>query len=153
MKYAKFHSVTVNDDNGNEINVDLRFTALSELKLKKKYHKDGKDLFLSAFDDTELFLDILDESLKFSGNENTVKSGVELFERLADTDNLGIFARNLLILEIAAASGVLSEAEKNALKTAVEEERDGVINRKTRGGKISTAEATEKLKEINEKNA
>ena len=55
MKYAKFHSVTVNDDNGNEINVDLRFTALSELKLKKKYHKDGKDLFLSAFDDTELF--------------------------------------------------------------------------------------------------
>ena len=36
MKYARFHSVTVNDDNGNEINVDLRFTALSELKLKKK---------------------------------------------------------------------------------------------------------------------
>lgn len=130
MMYARFHTVTVRDDSGNNVEVALRFTALSNIKLKKKYNVEGRALFISAFDDDERLIDILNESLNWKDNENAIKSGVELFERIVDTDGLGVFSRQKLLVNIATASGIFDDDERDYMLSAIEEDKVAFFNRK-----------------------
>lgn len=128
MRYAQFHDVTVKDDNGADITVSLRFTVASGIKLKKKFKEESRNVFISAGRDDERLVDVLTECLNWSGNENKIKSGEELLERLIDSspNGFGSISRMKLIGEIGYASGIFDEFERDCLFSGLEKGKENM---------------------------
>ena len=126
MKFSQFYDVTVKDDNGADINVSLRFTIASGLKLKKKYKEESRTILVSAGRDDEKLVDVLTECLNWSGNSNAIKNGEELLERMIESspNGFGSISRMQLIGEIGYVSGIFDEFERDCLFSGLEKGKE-----------------------------
>ena len=106
------------DKNGEAVDVSLRLGAGQQIKLKKKWNDEGTTTTLfNSIDDIERFVDVLDFSLKYTGNKNTIKTGSELYDLMAENGLLGMAKKQKIITSIALASGIFDEEEKESIDT------------------------------------
>jgi ATP-dependent protease HslVU (ClpYQ) peptidase subunit len=126
--FINHYDVTTHDSDGAETISELRLTIGSQLKLKKKYKEDAISILMGSGADDETLIDVLTEALNWSGNHNTIKTGVDLLDAMAADGLLGIFARQRLVTEIALASGIFGESEYSATLKKIDAAEDKMIN-------------------------
>lgn len=128
MIFVKHYDVTVKNDNGADVTASLRLTLGAQINLKKKYGEDTRSTLFSAASDDEKLIDIVTEALNWNGNTNEIKSGEELIERMIDSGDFGIIARQNLVVEIGAASGIFSDKEKTAMLKRVDNMETAILD-------------------------
>lgn len=104
-------TVNIGTQGDEMITVGLRFPLTAQIKMKKKYNTNTRDLMLNAGSDDEVLIDVLTESLNWNGNDNSIHDGMELLETMINTGNMGIVARQRLVIDIGRTSGIFSEKE------------------------------------------
>lgn len=105
--------------------VKLRLTAAGQRSLREELDEDILETVLDAATDSGKLSALLGAALNWKGNANSIRNGEELFDRLVDEGWGGQAQFGGLALDIAAASGVLSEEQaeqaKRMLGRAVDE--------------------------------
>ncbi len=100
--------------------VKLRLTVSAQLRLKNKFKQDTIDTILEASADVEKLLAIFDEALSYKDNENEGMTGEELYDVLVDTGVKGINAFAGILFNIANASGILSDKQKEQVESGID---------------------------------
>lgn len=77
-------------------------------------------LVMGAVDDPSDMEALLTEALSWEGNENTICSGAELYDRMVDDGKRGTTAFMELVLNIAHNAGLINDAERSKVQRAVE---------------------------------
>lgn len=130
--YMNYYSFEVENENGESIPVSLRLGSGGQLKLKKKYPGESTiSTLLSGVDDIERFIDVMDTSLKYPGNNNTIKSGETLIDLMAVNGMLGVMAKERVLTSIGVASGILSQDEKERFDKNASKQYDGLFSGET----------------------
>ena len=124
-------TVTLNLKNeaGEKIKVELRLTITGQMALKKKYKDEGVSLIMSAMDDTEKMLDILEQALNFKGNENTITDSEELYDLLVDNDYQGMDGFANLMIQIGEVSGLFKKKQAEKLASTISETFDKIFDK------------------------
>ncbi len=125
--FINSYDFELQNEKGETIPVSLRLGIGAQVQLKKKWKENTTNTLFNAIDDVERFIDVMDASLKFKGNENTIKSGEELIDLMAANDMLGMLAKQTLITSIGRASGLFSEAEKKKIDERAAKAVDGAF--------------------------
>ena len=112
--FANTYDVELVKD-GAPVTVSLRITAGAQIKMKKRWNEPTTATLFNSIDDIERFVDVLNYALNWNGNKNTIHSGEDLADLLADNDMLGMIAKQRFVTALGRASGLLSEEEKNAI--------------------------------------
>lgn len=99
--------------------VCLRLDIAAQMELARQFEEDTIQTVLTAATDLERRVALLDAALHWKGNENQVKDGSELHDLLVDEGYAGAGDFGKLALEIAAASGVVTEQQKCAAQEYV----------------------------------
>lgn len=99
--------------------VSLRITVAAQIKLKNKFHNEAIDTILEAANDLDKLLAVFDEALSFKGNENDNMTGEELYDALVDSGIKGTDAFANILFEIANASGILSDKQKEQVSAGI----------------------------------
>jgi hypothetical protein len=107
--------------------VCLRLDIAAQLELSQQFDEDTIQTVLAAAADLPRRVALLDAALNWKGNENPVKDGRELHDLLVDEGYAGAGDFSKLALDIAAASGVLSEQQKCAALKCVQGAVDGTF--------------------------
>ncbi len=102
-----------------ERTVSLRITVAAQIKLKNKFHNEAIDTILEAANDLDKLLAVFDEALSFKGNENDNMTGEELYDALVDSGIKGTDAFANILFEIANASGILSDKQKEQVSAGI----------------------------------
>jgi hypothetical protein len=76
-------------------------------------------IILESAADAEKMAALLEAALNWSGSENTIRSGEELYDRLVDEGWSGQAQFGGLAFDIAAASGLVSPEQARQLKQSV----------------------------------
>lgn len=113
--FVNAYDITLTNADGNEIPVALRLGVGAQLRLKKKFNESTTTTLFSAADDVDRFVAIMDEALKWTGNQNEIKSGEQLIDLMTANDLLGMVAKQNLLTAIGRASGLFSEDEKKRI--------------------------------------
>ena len=108
---------------GVPVNVDLRLTLGGQLSLRKKFNENALGTLFGGMDDPTKMVAVFDEALNFSGNENTITSGAELYDLIVDNDLGGVSGFQKILSSSGRASGLLSEEEK----AAVDKKSEGMV--------------------------
>lgn len=100
--------------------VHLRLSALTLAQYAKNIGSSGNTLFavMDALDDMDKQGALFSAALTFQGNENTVHSGFELIDMLADAE-YGPLEIKELIVSLAADSGIISKVDAAKLVAAI----------------------------------
>lgn len=125
--FINSYDFELQNEKGETIAVSLRLGIGAQVQLKKKWKENTTNTLFNAIDDVERFIDVMDASLKFKGNENTIKSGEELIDLMAANDMLGMLAKQTLITSIGRASGLFSEDEKKKIDERAAKAVDGAF--------------------------
>lgn len=109
---------------GDEV-FKLRLTLAGQKALKAK-NPDTPILaaIMSAVDDPEDMENLLTEALNWDGNENAIRSGAELYDKLVDAGYCGAKAFMEIILKIAHNAGLINEDERNKVNRAISHQLD-----------------------------
>lgn len=95
----------------------LRFTVRAQMNLKKKFNSEPIDIVLSAVQDNEKFIAIINEALSWEGNPHDAEfNGADFYDLLVDYGVQGMDAIASILFCVASASGLFSEKQLNALK-------------------------------------
>lgn len=113
--------------------VSLRLTISAQLKLKNKFHQETIDTILEAANNPEKLLAVFDEALSFKGNENGDITGEELYDALVDNGTKGVNAFAEILFEIANASGVLSDKQKNQVASGINRTYEAIFEHIEKG--------------------
>lgn len=130
-------NLTLKNYDGETIDVSLRLSIGALKALERQYCKNRDDMLIetiimSAFKPT-ILADVLKEALNFRGNENSIKSGDELYELLVDNGYKGTVDFMGIVADIALTSGVISTEMKDAMinnATKTQEEMTKEIKQK-----------------------
>lgn len=125
--FVNAYELTLERGNGDTVDVALRLGVGGQLKLKKKWNESTTDTLFTAVDDVERFVDLMTQSLNFTGNKNTIKSGEELIDLMAMNDLLGMTEKQKIITSLGRVSGIFSEKEKQAIDARAEAMIDGAF--------------------------
>lgn len=106
----------------------LRLTAAGQRELKERFHEEVLQTVFEAASDSEKMSALLEAALNWKGNENPIRDGGELYDRLVDEGWSGQVRFGGLAFDIAAASGLLDEKHAEKLKKSVEEAVNGVFD-------------------------
>ena len=103
-----------------EETVQLRLSAANLAQYAKDTGSNGNTLFavMDALDDMDKQGALFSAALTFQGNENTVQSGFELIDMLADAE-YGPLEIKELIVSLAADSGIISKVDAAKLVAAI----------------------------------
>lgn len=115
-------------DGEEEVKVHLRLTCGGQRKLKEKYEEDTLTTLLGGFNEIDKTIDIFDTALNYKNNDNTIKSGEELYDLMVDNDYCGIEAFAKVVTDIAVASGIIKKEQANSVLKSVENTYDSVFN-------------------------
>lgn len=118
MSEPKVNTSTYDISIGERI-VSLRITVAAQIKLKNKFHNEAIDTILEAANDLDKLLAVFDEALSFKGNENDNMTGEELYDALVDSGIKGTDAFANILFEIANASGILSDKQKEQVSAGI----------------------------------
>ena len=95
----------------------LRFTVGSQMRLKKEFKDEPLDIVMSAVQDTEKFIAIVNEALSWNGNTNPEDiNGEQFYDLLVDNGVCGMNELAGVLFSIASVSGLFSEKQMNSLK-------------------------------------
>ena len=109
------YSFKVTDENGNDIDVTLRLDLGGQKKLSDKYKDSTMETIFRAPHNIEVMCDVLTNALNFKNNKNIIKKGSDLYDLMVENGMGGIRKWQLFMNEIAAASGIVDDEEKEAL--------------------------------------
>ena len=83
----------------------LRFTVGAQMRLKKEFKSEPLDIVMSAVQDNEKFIAIINEALSWDGNTNPENiNGEQFYDLLVDNGVLGMDALAGVLFSIASAS-------------------------------------------------
>lgn len=110
-------SLELKDSKDEDITVDLRLTIMGQKNLIKK-HKEADSgavasIIFAAVADPDKIVDVFQEALTFKGNENSVKSGAELYDLLVDNGYEGADMFMEVLAGIARESGIINEKQRD----------------------------------------
>lgn len=125
--FVNAYELNLETGNGDSVDVSLRLGVGGQLKLKKKWNESTTDTLFTAVDDIERFVDVMTQSLNFTGNKNSIKSGEELIDLMAMNDLLGMTEKQKIITSLGRVSGIFSEKEKQAIDARAESMIDGAF--------------------------
>jgi hypothetical protein len=113
------YNLTLVGNDGQNIELKLRLNILAQMELEKKYCKNKNDMLMetiiySSFKPT-VMVDVLNAALNYKGNDNSIKSGAELYELLVDNGYAGLKDWMELISNIALISGIINKDIKEAM--------------------------------------
>ncbi len=95
----------------------LRFTVGAQMRLKKEFKDEPLDIVMSAVQDTEKFIAIVNEALSWNGNTNPEDiNGEQFYDLLVDNGVCGMNELAGVLFSIASVSGLFSEKQMNSLK-------------------------------------
>jgi len=95
----------------------LRFTVGAQMRLKKEFKDEPLDIVMSAVQDTEKFIAIVNEALSWNGNTNhEAVKGEQFYDLLVDNGVCGMNELAGVLFNIASVSGLFSEKQMNSLK-------------------------------------
>ena len=97
-------------------------------QIKEKYEEDTLTTLLGGFNEIDKTIDIFDTALNYKDNDNTIKSGEELYDLMVDNDYCGIEAFAKVVTDIAVASGIIKKEQANSVLKSVEDTYDSVFN-------------------------
>lgn len=124
-------SLNVKTINVGGKDITLRLTSKALLNFNLKHGNAGQSsvvAVLSALDDMEARIDLFTNALNHPDNKNTVKNGADLLDLLADDPFWARDQVNLLILELAHESGLLSSEDFSSLIDPVEQNGKKLIS-------------------------
>lgn len=81
-------------------------------------------LVMGAVDDPTDMEALLTEALSWDGNENSIHSGAELYDRMVDDGKCGTNAFMELVLNIAHNAGLINDDERQKVQRAVKRRMD-----------------------------
>jgi hypothetical protein len=99
--------------------VRLRLTVAGQRSLRERFGEDSLQIILESAADAEKMAALLEAALNWSGSENTIRSGEELYDRLVDEGWSGQAQFGGLAFDIAAASGLVSPEQARQLTQVV----------------------------------
>lgn len=115
-------------DGEEVVKIHLRLTCGGQRELKEKYDEDTLTTLLGGFNEIDKTIDIFDTALNYKDNDNTIKSGEELYDLMVDNDYCGIEAFAKVVTDIAVASGIIKKEQANSVLKSVEDTYDSVFN-------------------------
>lgn len=128
MYSPNLYELDLEREDGTQVHVELRLTTAGQIMLKKQWKENTLSTLFEAIDDIERFASILNISLNWPGNKNTIKKGEDLADLMAANGLLGIVAKQKLVTELAKASGILSEEEKAAMDERASKLQDSLTS-------------------------
>lgn len=120
-----------------ERTVSLRITVAAQIKLKNKFHNEAIDTILEAANDLDKLLAVFDEALSFKGNENDNMTGEELYDALVDSGIKGTDAFANILFEIANASGILSDKQKEQVSAGIDRSYRAIFENIEKGTSVT----------------
>ena len=99
--------------------VRLRLTVAGQRSLREQFGEDSLQLILESAGDADKMASLLEAALNWPGNENSIRSGEELYDRLVDEGWSGQEQFGGLAFDIAAVSGLISAQQARQLKEGV----------------------------------
>ena len=91
--------------------LNFRLTLGGQQALKKKYKESALSTLFSAVDDGEVLAVVMTEALSYKGNTNPITDGVEVYDLLVDEGYAGAEGFTEIAMNIAAASGLISQEQ------------------------------------------
>lgn len=120
--YVNAYEFTLTTSKGDTIDVALRLNVMSQIALKKKWKEDTNTTLFNSTTDIERFVDVMEQALKWAGNTNKIKSGIELVDLMAENDMLGVAAKQHIIATLGRVSGIFSSEEKEELDKRIDKQ-------------------------------
>lgn len=106
--------------------VTLRLTTRAIRNYAQKHGEKGANplvAVLSAVDDLDAKVDLFTAALTYSGNNNTIKSGEDLLDLMAD-NYMGRKEINRIIVDLTVAAGLVDSEQGTTLAEAVDTNDD-----------------------------
>ena len=85
-------------------------------------------IIMSAVDDPFDMENLLTEALNWEGNENTVTTGADLYDKMVDAGYCGAKKFMEVVLGIAHNAGLLEDSERNKVARAITHQVDSNFN-------------------------
>ncbi|MDE6752776.1 MAG: hypothetical protein K2J59_08415 [Eubacterium sp.] len=118
----------------------LRFTVGAQMRLKKEFKDEPLDIVMSAVQDTEKFIAIVNEALSWNGNTNPeAVNGEQFYDLLVDNGVCGMNELAGVLFNIASVSGLFSEKQMNSLKDGFNQVFDKMFEQITDSERIEKA--------------
>ncbi len=118
----------------------LRFTVGAQMRLKKEFKEEPLDIVMSAVQDTEKFIAIVNEALSWNGNTNPEDiNGEQFYDLLVDNGVCGMNELAGVLFSIASVSGLFSEKQMNSLKDGFNQVFDKMFEQITDSERIEKA--------------
>ena len=111
-----------------QLEVKLRLTVGGQLNLKKRFKENALATILDAGEDVEKCVAVLQEALRFKGNENKIQNGEELYDILVENGYKDYEGFGEVMLGIGVASGICSEEKKKKVLDNVKGIYDDAID-------------------------
>lgn len=112
----------------------LRLTLGGQKRLKERFAEETLQTVLAAAGDSECMAALLGEALDWEGSGNAVTDGEAFYDLLVDCGYAGQAAFGGLAFDIAACSGLISEAQARTLKKTLTEAVDRAFQQVEAGG-------------------
>lgn len=113
--------------------VQLRLTVAGQRALREEFQEEAMQTVLSAAGDCDRMAALLHAALNWKGNGNAIQDGGELYDRLVDEGWGGQAQFGGLAFDIAAASGLISQAQAVQLKTSLEQAVEDIFRQLEEG--------------------
>lgn len=120
----KYHRIRLD---GQEYRLRLTFGA--QARLREEFDRAPLDIVLSAAGDERMLCAVLSEALSWEGSGNPVTDGETFCDLLVDNGYAGQEAWSALVMDVAAASGILTADNAGKLKASV----NRMLNKAYRG--------------------
>lgn len=95
--------------------VKLRLTFLGQINLKKKHKAEALAVIFDGIADIEKAVDVFTQALTYKGNENTIKTGEELYDKLVDDGMTGYDGIAKILSGIAVHSGLITQQKADQI--------------------------------------
>lgn len=110
-----------------EGDVRLRLTVGAQKRLKAYYNCPVLDTITGAMEDVDILTRLLTEALTWEGSGNMVTDGDQLYDLLVDNGYSGNGDFGCLAIDIAAASGLLTETHASRIKAKITKSMEGLF--------------------------
>lgn len=134
MYSPNLYELDLEREDGTQVHVALRLTTAGQITLKKHWQENTLSTLFDSIDDIEKFADVLTQALNWPSNKNQIKKGDELADLMAMNGMLGIVAKQKIVTDLAKASGILSEEEKEAMDERANRLKDSLTSTDTDEG-------------------
>lgn len=123
----KTSEIKLKNSEGKDEKFHLRLTAGGQMKLREKYNESTMSLLLSAADNIDYAVDILEAALSYKNNDNSITDGEEFYDLLVENGTVGSEAFTQLFMDIATNSGILRKDQSNSVVKSVNAVYDDVF--------------------------